>query len=251
MMMYLNLRRSTFLLSLCLPFGFNGVFSQDLAIAKTVVVDKKASQTTGKIIYQPSTQFSGRGQVGGKDGGGPRGCSLAQKEAKESLLALVPSQGIGLTTSLTPTVWVYSPYQISKSVTAKLIVRQSNNAGGEIGTETTLKIPSTPGIFPVSITQPIENNKAYQWFLTIECDSDAAANPFISGWIGIVKQSDSKYSPSLEVSARQGYWYDVLNQLITTQSKTKTAQIDLADFLRSGGLEAAVNKPIVKLSTKP
>lgn len=206
------------------------------------------SPQASKVLYRP---FGGRGPAKTGAVGGKRGCTIAQHSMKETLYALVPQEGIGRTVSIQPQVWIYSPYQTTQaSLNATLVIRQVNQNGenGEqIGGETNIVISANPGLSPVPIMQPLQDGKTYKWVVTINCDRDVAANPVVTGLISI--DANSKLQQSLQSAsprhrlisyAQEGYWYDVLNQLLANDN----SKLDRDDFLRSGGLDMAVDKPI-------
>jgi hypothetical protein len=205
------------------------------------------SGQTSKVTYRP---FGGRGPARTGAVGGKRGCAIAQQNTKEALYALVPQEGIGRTVSSQPQVWIYSPYQTTQSaLNATLVVRQVNENGEDkqIGEETNIVISANHGLSPVQITQPLQDGKTYKWVVTIKCDQDAAANPVVTGLISIaanpkLQQSLKSASPrqQLITYAENGYWYDVLNQLLADGA----AKTDRDDFLRSGGLGGTVDKSI-------
>jgi hypothetical protein len=204
-----------------------------------------------RITYRPKKR--GLGNRGNPSnlltGGGKRGCAISQNDPKDALHAIVPQEGIGLTTSTRPLVWIYSPYQTQGPLKATLTIRkvgENEQDDHQVGDETNFVIPPGRGLSSVQITQPVENGQTYKWVVTIECDADAAANPVVSGLLAI--ESNSKLQQSVQseslrqqtaIYAQEGYWYDVLSQLVMNGVKA-----DLVDFLKSGGLEKLIDKPI-------
>jgi hypothetical protein len=217
-----------------------------VAFSKPSVPGK--SIQASKVKYRP---FGGRGPARTGAVGGKRGCAIAKQNTKDALYGLVPQEGIGRTVSTQPQVWIYSPYQTTQaSLNATLVVRQVNENGEDgqqIGEEASITISANHGFSPVQFTQPLQDGKTYKWVVTIECDRDVAANPVVTGLISV--DANSKLQKSLQSAssrqqlisyAEEGYWYDVLNQLL----KNNNSKADRDDFLRSGGLDAAIDQPV-------
>jgi hypothetical protein len=226
-------------------FGFT---VSSTASAKPIAVGKTSQKT--KIKYKP---FAARGPAKTGAVGGKRGCAIAQgSETKKGIpYGLVPREGIGRTISTQPVVWIYSPYQIQTPLNATLVVRQIADNGKEkqVGEEISLSIPGNSGLISVSIKQPLQDGMTYKWIMTFECEGDAAANPTVAGFITVdmntkLQSSLQSVPPRQQMAeyAQQGYWYDILDQLLT--SNTDDAKADLQDFLQSGGLETGGNESI-------
>jgi hypothetical protein len=234
------------LLATLFIFSLSSFMSTPTGFSKPSVVGKVNQQI--KIKYRP---FAGRGPAKTGTTGGKRGCAIAQNPKNEKGIpyGLAPKDGVGRTVSTQPVIWVYSPYQTQSPLGVTLIVRQVADNGQEeqIGEETSLTISGNSGLSPVQVTQPLQDGKMYKWVVTFECDRDSAANPIVTGSIAVdvnakLQRSLQSVAPRQQMVtyAQEGYWYDVLNQLLSNAA----AKSDLEDFLRSGGLETAINKPI-------
>jgi hypothetical protein len=170
-----------------------------------------------------------------------RGTRRIPCSPKENLMAIVPDD-VGLTSSSKPIVWLYSPYQGNQKecvLKGSLILRKISKVNNkfeekQVGREISFNIPSSPDVFSVQLEEELERGSVYKWVATVHYDKDAAANPTTGGFIAFdqpISQSLTNDEERLVVIAKQGYWYDALNSLLTNGSQQK-----LDVFLKSGGL---------------
>jgi hypothetical protein len=179
-----------------------------------------------------------------KIAGGKRGCSVPAEKVGENLMAIVPND-VGLTSSAKPMVWLYSPYQKSQKegiLKGSLVLRKLSTVNNkleekQVGREISFNIPTTPSTFSVQVEEELQKGSIYKWVVTVQCDKDAAANPTTGGFIAFDQSIQSKpltnEEDKLVAAAEQGYWYDILNTLLKSDS-----QQQLDEFLKSG--EASV-----------
>ncbi len=205
-----------------------------------------------KLQYRP---FSTRGQAPGSAPGGKRGtCSNAQVKSGDELMAIAPPESIGASLSTKPTIWIYSPYtfpakKFKQPIQGEFKVRQSFEAGGQVGDSVMVDLPMKPGLFKIELTQPVKDGQSYDWSFTANC-GDASANPMTASKIQIA--SDTKLvSANQSLSQQQqsanyadkGYWYDALTLTLQAQPIVNS---DLESLLQSGGLDSLIEKLRVK-----
>jgi hypothetical protein len=206
------------------------------AVFTDPVVAEKENLAT-QIIYRPALRS--RGSTEGGDVGGKRGCSIAKNNSQE-LLPIVPKEKGGLSASINPTIWIYSPYITDKPLEGELRVRWSQKAGSQVGDIIKVNLPKTPGFFPIKITLPLDNNKDYSWSFTVKC-GDPSANPFVVGWLQI--ETNPRFQNKIQALsvrdqsvhyAGKSYWYDAFTLLASQNPPLKQ---DLTDLLQSAGVD--------------
>lgn len=124
---------------------------------------------------RPAPDFTGTGQpVGTRPTGTRGGCPITELD----MIPLVPqSENGGWTTEVTPTVWVYVPYEFNPDYSASFVIK--NAEGRTLYRESVDTLPEQPGIvelaFPSTVTLPMtpvdmENPEFYTWQFNIDCD---------------------------------------------------------------------------------
>ncbi len=164
---------------------------------------------------------------------------------------------LGLTTSLTPSLWFYNPY-LAKPV--KFVLQDER--GNYIYESYFATDQTQPGIVKLSLPKAIslKVGQKYQWYFLVSCDPKNTA--FVKGWIQPVALSSAltnqlkKANPQQRVAlyAANGIWYDALALLASLRSANpKDAKLlnDWVSLLNSVGLDAIAQKPINKSEIVP
>ncbi|MGI0483942.1 DUF928 domain-containing protein [Pantanalinema rosaneae CENA516] len=193
----------------------------------------------------------GQGTPKGTAGGGSRPAThlicLQQPNSQENLIALAPTQGVGLTTQTNPTVWVYIP-----NTTATMLEFSLFTQGQEGIYQANLPIP-TSGL--VKITLPtnavtLASNQPYYWTAALVCDPKRRTKDWlVGGWIRqqpLTPEQQQQLAAAtseqqVKLYAQAGFWYDALNtylELSRSQSGNETLAGLWADLLNMAGLRA-------------
>lgn len=212
---------------------------------------------------------------GRRTGGASRGLCLPVVDKPQPLTALVPATketlgnkqddlpGLttfesvwGLTAADSPTVWFYVPYSLTPNLPIEFVLQDEQ---GNYVYKTSFKVSQTqPGIvkFRIPSTAPLEIDKMYRWFFSINCVPDDDVN----GWVQRVAPSPTlasqlqKATPreSIALYASNGYWYDALTTLAELRSANPsdaTLKNDWDSLLHSVQLDAIAQEPIVQCCT--
>jgi hypothetical protein len=84
-----------------------------------------------------------------------------------------------ITTSELPTFWFYVPY--SAALPGEFVLQEEAD---RTVNQTSLTLSGTPGVVSLSLpptAEPLEIDKRYHWYFTVNCDSETIA--FVHGWI--------------------------------------------------------------------
>lgn len=196
----------------------------EMAVAQSPTFAQISNPPIRFVPYSPNPGRPTLGRVGG----GSRGnCPLLKVASKNStLIPLVPQQKsltppiIGWSATDKPSLWVYSPYFADSGVSAIVVLRDAQDLTQPPPFPAIkLALPSTPGVMQISLPQPLELQRLYRWFFTVNCDSkDSTKNPQVNGLIGWIAPSQdlqqqlTKANPLQQAAlyAKHGFWYDAL-----------------------------------------
>ena len=181
----------------------------------------------------------------------------------EQLVALLPSTEPALTVAEYPAIFVFLPQTSAKKAEFILVEdNKDNNKEREVLYETTVTLPSNPGIVSVSLPNnktlpPVEVGKSYRWYFSVICNpQDRSDEPYVEGEIQRVEPSPNlvaelKNVPSRDraaLYAEAGIWYDAVNSIaqLRRSSPNDTAiAADWAELLKSVGLDTISQKPLI------
>ena len=170
-----------------------------------------------------------RPKIGKGRGGGSRGnCSLFPRDPfnrqdKLTLIALIPNNGWGLTTSQSPSFWVAISYPSGSN---------GSNLYGEFSLEdsisdtkldpkrTLVTLPESSGIFNIVAPHSldIDINKRYRWYFKVYARQPDFGNKYICGIEGIVMTQPTN---TIEIKTEEnlmqfyidrGIWYDAFDR---------------------------------------
>lgn len=221
-------------------------------------------------LAQPTrAQFSlppGQGTPKGTAGGGSRPAEqrcLQTPKSQDWLMAMAPTQSVGLTPNSSPTVWVYVPPTTAKTLEFSLFTKEREGiyqAYLPIKTSGLVKIMLPPNIV-------LTSNKPYQWTVALVCNPTRRTEDWVvGGWIqhqplntDLQRQlNQATAEQQVKLYTQTGFWYEALNRYLTLQqaqpqnSNLTTIWLDL---LKSAGLTAVppLQKPprIAELSFAP
>ena len=212
--------------------------------SQSITINAKETNNPIKIAQFKAPKVGAPAQT---SGGGTRGVN------KDKLLALIPESQVGLTTSKTPSFFVYVP-----ATKDKIKFTLTDQAQEKTFYEAELQPPSTSGIVSVNTDQmtkkiedKLEVGKFYRWTFEIIHDaSDASANSKVMGWVQLVEPSKSltgklaKIKPNdkdllmkrSRIYAEEGIWHEAIQDLITLrQQKPNDFKVNSAwkDLMRA------------------
>jgi hypothetical protein len=218
-----------------------------LTIATLLLLTSTSIAENTAIHYTPDPTFSALSRKGTpKDitrGGGKRGCLDLARVSGESLTAVVPQDGGGLSATPNPTFWVYVPYGVDNGtpLSGVLSLRQTDSFKSTPIQKVSITLPGKPGLVSLQLPVPIANPGLLAWTLTVICDAEnPARNPFVTGLVMIRSNPEllqrlgglSREERVMEY-ARSGYWYDALPIVMGSDDNVAKKQL-----MESVGLKA-------------
>lgn len=176
----------------------------------------------------------------------------------EQPVALLPPKQPALTVAKYPTIFVSLPQTSAKE--AEFFLLEDNK--DEALYETTVTLPSNPGIVSVSLpdnrTLPaLEVGKTYHWYFLMICNpQDRASDLAVDGQIQRVEPSSNLVAElknalprdRAALYAEAGIWYDAISSIaqLRRSSPNDTAiASDWAELLKSVGLNTISQKPLL------
>jgi Domain of Unknown Function (DUF928) len=193
----------------------------------------------------PPDQGTPRGTAGG--GSRPIGVAcLAQPQSQEPLLALAPTQSVGLTTQATPSFWVYVP-----KTTAKTLEFTLSSRNPEVGYQVNLPV-QTAGLLKITLPlgTTLTTGRLYTWKVALVCDPEDRTKDWVVD--SVIRQQPlaanlqrqlAAVTPEQQVSlyTQSGFWYDGLNAYLTLrqfQPNDPNLPTIWANLVKSAGLSA-------------
>ncbi len=214
--------------------------------------------SSGLFVESANAQFPsapGRGRPKGTAGGGSRpvySFCLQNPALPADFVALAPTQSLGLTTQSSPTIWVYVPNTIAKSLEFSLFSKQQE---GVYQTTVPIKgsgllaIPLPPDRVKLVPGQP------YSWAAALICDATRRGQDWlVEGRIQYQSPSaelqhqldGASIEQQMKLYLQAGFWYEALNLYLELQrshpNHDSLARL-WADLLRSAGLQAITPPP--------
>ena len=246
----------------------------ETAIAPTSAHAESILDRLHNLIWPPTNRGTASGR---RRGGAIRGnCSAVNNPsvAVKELIALIPQNNEGTTTSTFPTIWFYlplfqflpsdqssanpAPVQVrdgefmllddrgQPALKAPIPVKLPNQSG--FGR---LTLPSDPSVWVNS--KGLEVGKRYNWFFSVSCDvKQPAKNPSVRGWIvrveappGLAKQlQKTPEKDRYGVYIANGIWFDGFTLL---SENRQAAPDNWAAVLKELELSTVSQAPIVVL----
>ncbi|MBL1175265.1 DUF928 domain-containing protein [Pantanalinema sp. GBBB05] len=191
----------------------------------------------------------GQGTPKGTAGGGSRPAThlacLQKPNHQENLVALAPTQSVGLTTQATPTIWVYVPNTTATTLEFSLFTQAQEGLY-----QVNLPIRAD-GLLKITLpanTASLTPNQSYYWTAALVCDPKRRTKDWlVEGRIQQQPLSAQLQQQLAAASAEQqiqlylqaGFWYDALNtylELSKTQPNHPALSLLWTDLLKTAGL---------------
>jgi hypothetical protein len=201
-----------------------------------------------------------RGLPPASAGGATRGTSYCVQK-NQLLTSLIPKENIGLTFSERPSFYWHIPATSVKTAQFVILADGNDNSlDDDVVYETTLNLPTKPGIMKVTLpaTAPaLKVNKRYHWYLTLVCDEkNPSRNPNLEGWVERVQpearlstalaKADLQKRPALYAEA--GIWHEALMSLVDlrcAEPNSLKVRSNWRQFFQSVNLGAYASEPIL------
>jgi hypothetical protein len=221
--------------------------------------------SSGLFVGTADAQFTsppGRGRPKGTAGGGSRpnrSFCLQNPNHPENFVALAPTQSIGFTTQDSPTIWVYIPNTIAKTLEFSLF---SDKQEGVY--QTTIPVTSS-GLLAIPLPPnqvKLVAGRSYSWAAALVCDPLRRSQDWLAeGEIQYQSPNAELQRQLMRASVEQqvklylqaGFWYEALNLCL----ELKRSHLDHAsltklwgDLLKSAGLPAIALSPPITTVTK-
>jgi hypothetical protein len=205
-----------------------------------------------------------RGLPPASAGGATRGSSSCVQK-NQLLTPLMPKEKLGLTFSERPTFFWYVPQTTVKTAQFVIMAESNkNDVNDDVIYETTLTLPTKPGIMKISLpasAPPLKIGKRYHWYMTLICDEqNPSRNPNIEGWVErtqpeatlskALAQADLR--KRLALYAESGVWHEALSSYIElrcSEPNSLSLKADWTRFLQSVGLSQFAGEPILDCCT--
>ena len=189
-------------------------------------------------------------------GGGTRRDSCVSSNG--SLVALVPENSLGTTTSAFPTFFFYLP-EIEQSQTIEFVVRDQED---RLVYDTTFSTTDSSGIISLSLPstelEPLQVDNDYHWYLSIICNpQNRAQDIVVEGLIRRIELQPSLVHKlnNLEPLERVNFyqqaniWYEAIATVAQSEAFRSHETAMMAkwlELLHSVGLEAIAQEPLVE-----
>lgn len=186
------------------------------------------------------------GLPGRRFGGGTRGECLAAQ--KETLVALMPENNLGLTAKGHPTLFFSLPQVSPEQLLEFVLLDEQEN----VVYEKQLTPPEAPGILSLKLpedqVEPLSVGQRYHWYFSLVCDAENRAKDIVvDGWIERVNPDPNLTSQietasllhQAELYQQADLWHDalaVLAQLHFTTPDTSEASSSWQSILEAENL---------------
>ena len=192
-----------------------------------------------------------------------RGCGLSKPQPP--LTALSPETNLGFTVAAYPQFFFYIPQMQVKALKFSILKEDNKKIY-----EKTLAIPSTSGIFNLSIPAnkslpALEVGKDYHWYFQIICPGLDNGNSYVDGWVQRVEPNSTSRRPLERTATRENvsgdyaqrsakgdrkneFWYDAITTIAKKRRanpQNATISAEWENLLRSEGLENIAQMPLV------
>ncbi len=214
-------------------------------VVSTVLLAIGLTSLTTQAAQAQFTSPPGQGVPKGTAGGGSRKpfCLLPPNN-RENLLALAPTQFIGLTSRENLSIWVYVPNTTAKTLEFSLLTQDRE------GIYQTQVPVSAPGLLKITLPKVVTLaiGKPYYWTAALICDPKQRTNDWwVDGWIqqqpistDLQRQlAGAPIEQQVKLYAQTKFWYEALDVYLDLQ-QTQPSHPSLsrlwADLIRTAGL---------------
>lgn len=202
----------------------------------------QTNPNTKRIVYIPPDR------KGTPPAGNQTGSRGICPKTEIPLLALGGTSGYTQTISEFPTFWFYIPYTSDRTSSGEFELQDENAKTVE---QISIALPTTPKIISIRLTQTLELNRRYRWYLAVNCSSERfISEGYVTGLVErillpkeVERQVTIARSPldRLQIYAQNGIWYDTLNELAQLYLVQPSWEETWKDFLKNVGLENIAN----------
>ena len=197
------------------------LLKQTAAKLLTVLLVFGASSTA---LAAPYTPPAGLGAPARRESAGTRGCVFGNPA---NLIALMPEDNVGWTTNAYPRFYWYMPVNQASFVEFTLEKASESSETPEVIYQARFEVTGENGIMSLQIPEgedvpPLTIGERYRWQVAMFCNPNSAEGEIqVDGWVerqlpeaplanAIATASDSERA---DLYARNGYWFDALDQL--------------------------------------
>ncbi|MBE9042918.1 DUF928 domain-containing protein [Pleurocapsales cyanobacterium LEGE 10410] len=236
--------------SLIIVLNFVLLGFADSAIAKQ---KKGTSKVTNSNYGLPTHR-----RDGGSRGSGNNCVANAEQQ---NLVALIPDQTVGISSSASPQLFFYVP-EINSQKTLEFVLR---NEQDELLYEADLTTEGK-GIISIEVPDSTRSNSStgdrnYHWYLSIICDQQQRSRDIVvEGWVrqkaidlATSQQLDSAgIVEKAEIYSNLGFWYDALSVLAQNEAliaEQPMVREKWTELLKSVGLQELASESFIE--TKP
>ncbi|NEQ44566.1 MAG: DUF928 domain-containing protein [Leptolyngbya sp. SIOISBB] len=210
-------------------------------------------------LATPYVPPSGLGAPGRRESAGTRGCAFGNPA---SLIALMPTENIGLTAEQYPQFYWYMP--VSQAQFLEFTLSPMGADGEAISPiyTTRLAVPEAAGIVSLELPETanlplLEAGDRYQWQVAAFCNPQSEDGDLqIQGWVeyqpptaGLQSSLDLvSEADQASLYAQNGYWFDAVDHLATLNAsapKDDLLQTRWAELLLSVELDDMVDQPLL------
>ncbi len=142
-------------------------------------------------------------------------------ECPITVTPIIPLNSRGLTVAESPAIWFHVNYPANAStdnITGEVSLEDTQTYSQLAPRKTTVSLPSTSGIFSITLPHSLAQEQWYRWYLAINCNSITNSH---SHSILVIEGLVSRIAPQTQLAAtiqeevasyaQQGIWYDALN----------------------------------------
>ena len=208
-------------------------------------------------LAEPYVPPAGLGAPGRRESAGTRGCAFGNPA---NLIALMPTENIGLTAEPYPQFYWYMPLNQAEFVELTLAQVDANGVESPFYT-TRLDVSSDAGIVSFEVPETadlpvLEAGDRYRWQVAAFCNpANEVGDLQIEGWVEYQPPSQGlssvlalvSESDQVSLYTQNGYWFDAVDQLATLQTMNPSDRRlpdRWAELLSSVELDEIVNQPL-------
>lgn len=210
-------------------------------------------------LAEPYVPPAGLGAPGRRESAGTRGCGFGNPA---NLIALLPPENIGLTTTAYPTFYWYMPTSQAQFVEFTLTATGSKDDAIAPLYSTRFTVTGEAGIARLQLPEmaslpSLEAGIRYRWQVKIFCNPESVDGDLqIAGWVQYEPPTEglrtalaaASASDRVTLYAYNGYWFDTVNQLANLPAgatKDPGWQARWAELLTSVDLNHVIGQPFI------
>ena len=191
--------------------------------------EKKDSNSEEKIVFLDDFEPPGDDKPKDTGAGGSRDGSRCNTN-EQPIRALMPQGNYGLTSKAQPNIYLYLPLTSA----AQVVLAFQDEAGIEYA-RAFLPIETNNNIASFALPKaqmPLKAGKNYQWKISVVCGEYLKpGDPTFTGWVQRVEPTDTQKQLVADINeqirslAEQGYWYDILDAIVNSNSSNGWQQV--------------------------